>query len=427
MHFLYLLFPFLALVGIAYAKPSSVERYAGTQVVRVPTGNSTQSTSINSIISRFGLVTWASASVTRQFVDIVVPPTLSKRFSAELSRLDIPVTIMHADLGESILKESKSHTLKGVRERAFDGDWFSAYHPFSDHMRYIDELAAAFPKNARIFTIGISAEDRPLTGINIFGSEGPDTKPAVVFFGGIHGRDWISTMVPEYLSERLLNDRTYLEEFDFYIVPIVNPDGFEYSRTTDRMWRKGRSRDMNELCSGRDLDRNFPFKWEDSIGASTQHCSDTFKGLAAADTPEVKAMVDFLTSKGLSSVGAPLFINFQSYGNEFLSPYAWTESSVPYNNDQILSMARGYAAAIRPRFDTKVVEGTFSSILYPAGGTAVDFAFEVAKIPYSYVHVLRDTGRYGYILPADQIVPTGLETYDGVRYLLDTLSTTMQK
>jgi len=31
---------------------------------------------------------------------------------------------------------------------------------------------------------------------------------------------------------------SWTEDFDWYIVPVLNPDGFEYSHTDDRMWRK---------------------------------------------------------------------------------------------------------------------------------------------------------------------------------------------
>ena len=29
-----------------------------------------------------------------------------------------------------------------------------------------------------------------------------------------------------------------LGHFDFYIIPVLNPDGYKYSWTTNRMWRK---------------------------------------------------------------------------------------------------------------------------------------------------------------------------------------------
>jgi len=40
------------------------------------------------------------------------------------------------------------------------------------------------------------------------------------------------------------------------------------------------------------------------------------------------------------------------------------------------------------------------------------------KIKYSFSAELRDTGNYGFILPTDQIYPSGIETWAGVKYLL---------
>jgi murein tripeptide amidase MpaA len=44
-------------------------------------------------------------------------------------------------------------------------------------------------------------------------------------------------------------------------MPLVNPDGYEYSWTTDRLWRKNRTPNLGSSCVGTDLNRNFGFKW----------------------------------------------------------------------------------------------------------------------------------------------------------------------
>jgi murein tripeptide amidase MpaA len=51
--------------------------------------------------------------------------------------------------------------------------------------------------------------------------------------------------VVEYAAYQLLTstDATvagFKDKYDFYIFPIVNPDGFAYTQATDRMWRKNR-------------------------------------------------------------------------------------------------------------------------------------------------------------------------------------------
>jgi murein tripeptide amidase MpaA len=66
----------------------------------------------------------------------------------------------------------------------------------------------------------------------MWGKSGPGVKPAVIFHGTAHAREWISTMVTEYMAYQLLTRygqdegiTTALDDYDFYILPIVNPDG----------------------------------------------------------------------------------------------------------------------------------------------------------------------------------------------------------
>ena len=50
-------------------------------------------------------------------------------------------------------------------------------------------------------------------------------------------------------------------------------------------------------------------------------------------------------------------------------------------------------------------------MLYIASGGSIDWTLGEAGIPYSFGMELRDTGRYGFILPADQIIPTSEEVW----------------
>ena len=56
--------------------------------------------------------------------------------------------------------------------------------------------------------------------------------------------------------------------------------------------------------------------------------------------------------------------------------------------------------------------------IYQATGSGVDYANDVAKAKYAFTMELRDTGNYGFVLPASQILPTSVETFEGFRYLL---------
>lgn len=127
-------------------------------------------------------------------------------------------------------------------------------------------------------------------------------------------------MTTEYFAYQLLtkyasdaNIRALVDKFDFYITPIVNPDGFVYSQTTDRLWRKNRQTVSGNSCVGRDINRNWPYKWEVAGGASTNPCSETYKGQAAGDSPENRAL-SAQVNQLRDSRGIRLYLDIHSYG-----------------------------------------------------------------------------------------------------------------
>jgi len=126
-------------------------------------------------------------------------------------------------------------------------------------------------------------------------------------------------LLTKYASDATI--KSLVDKFDFYITPIANPDGFVYSQTTDRLWRKNRQTVSGNSCVGRDINRkhtfclfvstmltrsqgNWPYKWEVAGGASTNPCSETYKGVAAGDSPEnlgLRTQINALrASRGIS-------------------------------------------------------------------------------------------------------------------------------
>lgn len=127
---------------------------------------------------------------------------------------------------------------------------------------------------------------------------------------GSHAREWIGPAVAMYLCmqlvERYLDHPHLVMDADWYILPVLNPDGYEYSHTVDRLWRKTRS--TPELASGRlfakrspchgvDLNRNWKFNWGDRKGASDDPCKETYAGPRPFSEPEARAAADFILGR----------------------------------------------------------------------------------------------------------------------------------
>ena len=101
---------------------------------------------------------------------------------------------------------------------------------------WLDCMQQHFGHKMSVRDIGRSSEGRPLKLVQI-GERGTN-KPAVFIDGGIHAREWVSPAAVTYLIHRMVETEgeynNLLDKFTVYVLPIVNPDGYEYSREHDR-------------------------------------------------------------------------------------------------------------------------------------------------------------------------------------------------
>lgn len=80
----------------------------------------------------------------------------------------------------------------------------------------------------------------------------------VVVDAGIHAREWAAPISALYIMKQLIETATNIvNRFTFFIIPSLNPDGYEYSHIRDRFWRKTRSKTGSKQCRGVDPNRNF--------------------------------------------------------------------------------------------------------------------------------------------------------------------------
>ncbi|KAH9881131.1 hypothetical protein J1614_001626 [Plenodomus biglobosus] len=411
----------VAFASLGLASAATVAKtvsYDEWKVYRVNAGSNTAK--FKDVVSKLKLEVWKGNPASSDIVDVVVPPTQISDF--ESSTADIETRVMHENLGLSIADENNDAFAVAAAGAAPSATWFNAYHSIADHMQWISDLAAAYPNNAEVISAGKSVEGRDIKGIHIWGNGGKGSKKGVVWHGTVHAREWITTMVVEYAAYQLLTSTdtataAFKNTYDFYIFPIVNPDGFAYTQTNDRLWRKNRQSTPSTSCIGRDINRNWPNRWAQRGGASTAPCDQDYKGPSAGDGVETKAIKAQLDSVAAGR-GVQLYMDIHAYSQLWLFPYGYTCSATVPNSAKYTSLTNGAMAAVKAVHGTTFTGGPICNTIYQVSGDSVDYALEVAKANYSMTVELRDTGTYGFVLPAAQIVPSAEETWAGLAYLL---------
>jgi len=395
-------------------------RYDDWQVFRVH-GDSNNA-KFNQVVGKLKLEVWKGKPASGDIVDVMVPPTQVSDFKS--STKDMQIQLMHANLGTAIANEG-SESNDGFSVTAVgavpSATWFNAYHSIADHMTFIKDLAAAYPNNAEVISAGKSLENRDIAGIHIWGKDGKGSKKAVVFHSTVHAREWITTMVNEYTAYKLLTATdaatvALRDSWDYYLFPIVNPDGFAYTQTNDRLWRKNRQKTPSSSCIGRDINRNWPNHWDQRGGASTAPCDQDYKGPSAGDGVETKALQAHLDGLAAGN-GIQLYMDIHSYSQLWMFPYGYTCSGTVPNSAKYTSLTNGAIRAVKAVHGTAFTGGPICSTIYQVSGDSVDYASEVAQANYSMTVELRDTGNSGFILPASQILPSGEEMWQGFRFV----------
>jgi len=277
------------------------------------------------------------------------------------------------------------------------------------------QLAQNYSSLASIVTIGTSYEKRPIFGLRITSPKGPAKKPQVLYDGGIHAREWIAPATVGFIAYQLITQygkdatvTSLVDGIEWTMVPVFNVDGYQYTWTNNRMWRKTRMPNSGSMCVGTDPCRNSADHWCQK-GASKDPCSDTFCGRAAFDQPEVKAICDY--AKNLGNLFG--YINFHSYSQVWMSPWSYDNVLPPepdYTKQR--SLNKKAVAAIKQTHGLTYREGPSAATLYAVSGDISDWIYaQVPTATYSFCVELRDTGRFGFLLPPDQIVPTGEEIF----------------
>ncbi|HAY14593.1 MAG TPA: M14 family zinc carboxypeptidase [Fimbriimonadaceae bacterium] len=268
------------------------------------------------------------------------------------------------------------------------------------------------------FQIGTSVQGRPIWAYRLFQStrKRPEEQSFVVNFG-IHAREWISPASGLHIFRKLLDGMTtdpaaikpIIPGTAYYFIPVMNPDGYAYTWSTNRMWRKNR-RPNSGGSFGVDLNRNFSKGWGGS-GSSSNQSSETYRGTAALSEPESQALVNLVNN--ISPVAA--FIDYHSYGEYVLWAWGYTATASP-GETWLRQTGTAMRDGIAGQHAHNYTIGATGPTLYLASGVTPDYMYDRFNAA-AYTIELRDKGQFGFILPENQISDTQDEAWQGFRAL----------
>lgn len=295
---------------------------------------------------------------------------------------------------------------------------FEKYPSYDEITDYMKRIAKNHPDFVILTEEGETYEGRKLYLLKIGQSLVGDRTKAVYIDAGIHAREWIAPITSLYIIDRLVDRLSRGEDdvrtdVDYYIFPLLNPDGYEYSRLQDRMWRKNRAPPPSRsTCYGVDLNRNYDVVGY-GVGATRDPCKETYQGAGRNTEPEVIAATNVVMR--LKDV-ARVSLSFHSYGQLWLTSWGY-KSQLPVDNDKMVRLGQKAAEAIKASSGREYTVGAAGLIFYPAGGASDDFAKAKAHIPYAVTIELpdRENGRHGFQLPASQIRSVGEEMWAAMK------------
>ncbi|GFR88437.1 carboxypeptidase D, partial [Elysia marginata] len=184
------------------------------------------------------------------------------------------------------------------------------YHHYDDIVELFENLHTQFPEITKLHHVGTSVQNRKLLAIQI--TDKIETtehgEPMFKYIGNMHGNEAIGREVLIYLTQYLLlkykegdeRVRKIIDTTNIFIMPSMNPDGFEKASIGDCDGVIGRAN-----AADIDLNRNFP---------------DQFGGNKGKIQPETQAIMDWINSQ-------PFVLSANLHGGSVVASYPFDDSA----------------------------------------------------------------------------------------------------
>lgn len=324
-------------------------------------------------------------AVRRLGIDVVefTPAATGIRVVAVVGAAD-EAALLARGLVPARLPRGPGAALMESRRQALGARAFSVYRDFDDSSRGVRAYLRAFAAaraNVRLDSIGASVEGRPILALKVGAGDDAPARANVLFVATYHAREWVSTEMAlrllAYLADSLPRTpagAALLATRDVWVLPVANPDGYQYTFSTTRLWRKNR-RPNGDGTFGVDLNRNHAgFFALDDLGSSSLPRMETYRGGAAESEPETRAIAAFHRAHVPDAA-----ISFHSYAGAILYPWGHQNGALAPDQPVFQALAgTGLAPAIVDRLPGSTRTHYAAAPgwqLYPTNGDYSDWAY----------------------------------------------------
>ncbi|MGD9347556.1 MAG: M14 family metallopeptidase [Candidatus Aminicenantes bacterium] len=319
--------------------------------------------------------------------------------------------------------ESDNSLHSGQKPASFQTSINGAFHSYREVETEIYALEAAYPNLVQVRIIGNSLEMRNIYALKISDNvqADEDGEAEVLITGCHHAREWISVEVPLYVAKHLVENyesdshiRGLVDRAQVWIIPLLNPDGLEYTIHFYRYWRKN-MRDNGNGTYGVDPNRNYDYMWGiDNEGSSPASSSYVYRGPASFSEPETQAIRDLFAERDFQ-----VAINYHNYSQVIIYPWGYTNE--PSELDALLEEMAGEMAARMESVNGRVYGyGQAGNQLYVTNGGAADWALGVYGVPAFTIELPPADQQFGgFYNPEEDIQSIVRENIPAMLYVIE--------
>ncbi|CAK1588926.1 unnamed protein product [Parnassius mnemosyne] len=404
------------IVSNVYAKN---EEYTGFKVYNVKLETEEQQYKFE-ILKSDVIGYWRKPSVKFNITgQAMVPPSHFKWFEEKLTELGVAKDISIEDVFEylSWKEEVAEKILRNEEDKMFS---FDDYYRYNDILNYIRTLETAHENstdiNFKVIDAGLTAEGRPLIYIKVTSQAATSEKPIIIIEAGINPREWITIPTSLNIVNKLLDQsyNKFINNFEWIIIPVLNPDGYEYTHTNLRLWTKSRSiqSHLGAICPGVNINRNFDVDWL-SFDSSSSPCSHIYGGPEAFSEVETRLIKSLLDS---NEKRIRLYVSLQNNGGFISYPWQYERAASGMFVQQHL-LGLSMIEAMQEHYNLGVSSEVYGD---RASGTSTDFMRKNGVL-YTFNIDIVPRSEDSVIIPREEITTIAEDVWRAVSVAADNL------